>query len=384
MNERDRRKAKRKREKRIFAASLCVLICLVTVAVIAGIYISRKQDGGKIFDSVTEKTENGAVFSATERTENETAFTGTDNGQAETDNRQTDTDNGQAQTENGQAETDNGQNETDSDTVQTNSISADITARNAIVVEADSGLVLYQKDSKAQIAPASTAKMITALTALDVCPEEEEITVGAEIKMMNEDSSRAWLEQGDIMTVRQLLIALMLPSGNDAAYALSVHTGRKIAGDSSLAEEQAVGVFMDAANKKARALGAKNSNFVAPDGYDAEGQYTTASDLAVLAKACLAHSCIAKIVASNISYEKWVSDREVTYYNTNALLNPDSAYYYPEAIGIKTGTSDLAGASLVSAAVINGKTYISVVMGAETDDSRFQDSITIYDAIKSL
>lgn len=356
MDERDRRKERRNREKRIFIASLCVLLCFVTVAAIAGIYLSRKLVSDTTEDTMTEKTESSTSFSVTEKMERETAF----------------------------SETDSEKKETESETGQANSISADITATNAIVVEADSDLVLYQKDSRDQIAPASTAKMITALTALDVCPEEEEITVGAEIAMMNEDSSRAWLNQGDILTVRQLLIALMLPSGNDAAYALAVHTGRKISGDNSLADEQAVGVFMDAVNKKARDLGAQNSNFVAPDGYDAEGQYTTASDLAVLAKACLENPCIAEIVASYISYEKWVNDREVTYYNTNELLNPDSSYYYPEAIGIKTGTSDLAGASLVSAAVINGKTYISVVMGAATEDSRFQDSITIYDAIKSL
>lgn len=356
MDERDRRKERRNREKRIFIASLCVLLCFVTVAAIAGIYLSRKLVSDTTEDTMTEKTESSTSFSVTEKMERETAF----------------------------SETDSEKKETESETEQANSISADITAKNAIVVEADSDFVLYQKDSRDQIAPASTAKMITALTALDICPEEEEITVGAEIAMMNEDSSRAWLNEGDILTVRQLLIALMLPSGNDAAYALAVHTGRKISGDNSLADEQAVGVFMDAVNKKARDLGAKNSNFVAPDGYDAEGQYTTASDLAVLAKACLDNPCIAEIVASYISYEKWVNDREVTYYNTNALLNPDSSYYYPEAIGIKTGTSDLAGASLVSAAIINGKTYISVVMGAATEDSRFQDSITIYDAIKSL
>lgn len=328
MDERDRRKERRNREKRIFIASLCVLLCFVTVAAIAGIYLSRKLVSDTTADTMTEKTESSTSFSVTEKMERETAF----------------------------SETDSEKKETESETEQANSISADITATNAIVVEADSDLVLYQKDSRNQIAPASTAKMITALTALDVCPEEEEITVGAEIAMMNGDSSRAWLNQGDILTVRQLLIALMLPSGNDAAYALAVHTGRKISGDNSLADEQAVGVFMDAVNKKARDLGAKNSNFVAPDGYDAEGQYTTASDLAVLAKACLENPCIAEIVASYISYEKWVNDREVTYYNTNELLNPDSSYYYPEAIGIKTGTSDLAGASLVSAAVINGKT----------------------------
>ena len=84
------------------------------------------------------------------------------------------------------------------------------------------------------------------------------------------------------------------------------------------------------------------------------------------------------------SYERWTGGIEVTYQNTNKLLDPNSPFYYPEATGIKTGTSSLAGASLISSAVINGETYISVVMGAASDDERFQDSIAIYDEIKTL
>ena len=126
------------------------------------------------------------------------------------------------------------------------------------------------------------------------------------------------------------------------------------------------------------------SNFVVPDGYDAERQYTTAYDLAVIAKECLDNPCLAEIFAKEKSYERWAGGREVTYRNTNKLLDSNSPFYYPEVIGIKTGTSSLSGASLVSAAVINGKTYLSVVMGASTEDGRFQDSIMIYDAIKAL
>lgn len=87
-------------------------------------------------------------------------------------------------------------------------------------------------------------------------------------------------------------------------------------------------------------------------------------------------------MANNRSYQKWVSGREVTYNNSNELLNPNSPYYRPEVIGIKTGNSSQAGACVVSAAVIDGKTYISVVMGSGKA-ARFQDSITIYDKIKA-
>lgn len=278
---------------------------------------------------------------------------------------------------------DGGQSETVSPSLDSaNSLSVDITAANAIVINADTNTVLYQKNGTDKIAPASTAKMITALTVLDYCSPDDEMRVGAEIEMMQDDSSRAWLMQGDTLTVRQLLVALMLPSGNDAAYTLAVNAGKEIAGDMGLSNAQAIDVFMDKVNQKAKSLGAENSNFVVPDGYDADGQYTTAYDLAVIAKACLDNPYISEIVASDSSYERWPNGREVTYNNTNELLNPNSQYYLPEVIGLKTGTSSLGGACIVSAAVINGNTYICAVMGS-TEDGRYQDSIDIYDAIKT-
>lgn len=275
------------------------------------------------------------------------------------------------------------QNETVSPTLNAaNSLSVNITAANAIVINADTNAILYQKNGTDKIAPASTAKMITALTVLDYCSPDDEMRVGAEIEMIHDDSSRAWLMQGDTLTVRQLLIALMLPSGNDAAYTLAVNTGKKIAKDESLSNAQSIDVFMDKVNQKAQSLGAENSNFIVPDGYDADGQYTTAYDLALIAKACLDDPCISEIVATYSSYEKWPNGREVTYQNTNELLNPDSQYYRPEVIGLKTGTSSLGGACIVSAAVIDGNTYICAVMGSTKND-RFQDNIDVIDAIKS-
>ena len=138
-----------------------------------------------------------------------------------------------------------------------NSLSVDVTAANAIVINADTNTVLYQKSGTDKIAPASTAKMITAPTALDYCSPDDEMRVGAEIEMIQDDSSRAWLMQGDTLTVRQLLIALMLPSGNDAAYTLAVNTGKKIAGDNSLTNKQATLVFMDKVNGRQNHLAQK-------------------------------------------------------------------------------------------------------------------------------
>lgn len=340
-DKRNRRKAKRR--KRIYYRAVCIVFCLlITVAVFGVVNLLRGSKEPSSF--AKEGLKGNGIVSQTD-----------DDGPG-----------GTLPIPPGQADP----------------ISVDITAANAMVMNADTNVVLYQKNGTDRIAPASTAKMLTALTVLDYCSPNDELTVGAEIEMIHKDSSRAWLNRGDTMTVRQLLIALLLPSGNDAAYTLAVNTGKKIAGDKGLSNAQSIDVFMDKVNQKAKSLGAENSNFVVPDGYDAEGQYTTAYDLAIIAKACLDDPYISEIVASYSSYERWSNGREVTYQNTNELLNPSSQYYRPEVIGLKTGTSSLGGACIVSAAVINGNTYICAVMGS-TEDARFQDSIDIYDAIKT-
>jgi D-alanyl-D-alanine carboxypeptidase (penicillin-binding protein 5/6) len=258
-------------------------------------------------------------------------------------------------------------------------ISLDITATHAYVLNVDSGAVLYEKNSDGHIAPASTAKMLTALTVLEYCSIDDSFTVGSEIGLIASDSSKAWLNQGDKMTVKQLLEALLLASGNDAAYTLAVNTGRKIADDKSLTAQQAVDVFVDAMNRKAAKVGAVSSNFAAPDGCDLAGQYTTAYDLAQIAKTCLGNGVLSEIMGSYRISETLISGREVTYHNTKELLNPNSRYYYSNAIGLKTGSTADAGSCLVSAAVINGTTYICVVMGTEA--SRYADSLAVYGEI---
>lgn len=260
-------------------------------------------------------------------------------------------------------------------------IEADVAAANACVMELESGGVIYQKAHEERIAPASTAKLLTALTLLDHCDPEETVTVGTEIWYVAADASRAWLGEGDTLTVRQLLRALLLPSGNDAAYTAAVHTGRKIAGGDT-GDEQALEAFVKAMNQKAGSLGAGASHFVTPDGYDAEGQYTTAMDLMLIAKACLGNETVMGIAGAYSACDTWGDGREVTYYNTNELLNPDSPYFYANAIGLKTGSSAAAGSCLVSAAVIDGRTYIAVVMGTG-EEERFSDTLSLFGRIES-
>jgi len=256
-------------------------------------------------------------------------------------------------------------------------IPVNIDAQNAYLWNVSTNTVLYQKGGDQKIAPASTTKMLTALTALQYCGEGDSVVVGQEIELIAKDASRAWLTPGSKLTIRQLLNALLLPSGNDAAYALAVYTGRKISGDATLSINKAISVFLAAMNKKAADIGAIHSKFTTPDGYDAEGQYTTAQDLACIANVFLESGILRDVAGSYRVSDIWLSGQKVTYCNTNELINPSSQYYYKNAIGLKTGKSGNAGCCLVSCAYINNELYICVVMGS-TETGRWTDSLTLY------
>ena len=200
---RNRRKSKKK--KRVYYRAVCIVLCLLIVVAALGI-VNLIRSGKE--SPIPEK----------KVTQNNESFSFGDSGPKETVSPTLDSD---------------------------NALSVNVTAANAIVINADTNETLYQKKSTDKIAPASTAKMITALTVLDYCSPNDEMRVGAEIELMHDDSSRAWLMQGDTLTVKQLLVALMLPSGNDAAYTLAVNTGKKIAGDNGLSNAQSIDVFMD-------------------------------------------------------------------------------------------------------------------------------------------
>lgn len=255
-----------------------------------------------------------------------------------------------------------------------------IQARNACLLDSDNKSIIYSKSSDEKIAPASTTKMITALTVADYCNINEEVTVGDEIKFVFNDASKAGLKKGDVVTIKQLLDGLLLPSGNDAAYVLARYAGEKISNE-ELSMEDAISNFMIYANKKAVSIGANNSNFIRPDGYDVSGQYTTAKDLACIGDEFMKSKLLSSIVSKYKLNDKYPNGSQVKYENTNELINPYSEYYYSDIKGLKTGSSLNAGKCVVSAADIDNKTYICVVMGS-TDKGRWMDSLCLYQSIK--
>ncbi len=252
----------------------------------------------------------------------------------------------------------------------------DITAEAAILLDTDTKSVLYYKNPIKVEFPASTAKLLTCLVALDWCKEEEQVTVGDEIKMIAPDSSRAYLNQGEILSIRNLLAGMLLPSGNDAAYATAVYVGRKSLQDVNASREDAVTEFSKLMNIKAQELGAKNSCFKSPDGYDAIGQYTTAYDMGMIALAAANNPTICEISRKSSARNIFISGEDVTWNTTNSLIKKGSQWFYSYAVGLKTGTSSLAGRCIVAAAKKDEKEVVCVIMDASSA-GRWEDAITL-------
>ncbi|MDF2610509.1 MAG: putative rane protein [Lachnospiraceae bacterium] len=251
-----------------------------------------------------------------------------------------------------------------------------IEATNAILMDCETGNVLYHKNAMMPIYPASTTKLMTALVALDLCDITEEITIGEEVGFIASDSSRAYLKEGQRLTMQMLLEGAIVPSGNDAAYVIAAYCGRKILDNRDADAKTAIRAFVNQMNEKAKELGLISSQFMNPDGYDEEGQYTTAYDMGIIAMEAIKSLTIRTISGKSSARNIFLSGEDVTWKTSNKLINTGSGMYYQYAIGLKTGTSSHAGRCLVSAAEKDGKKYISVVMNS-TSAGRWEDSIDL-------
>jgi D-alanyl-D-alanine carboxypeptidase (penicillin-binding protein 5/6) len=254
----------------------------------------------------------------------------------------------------------------------------DITAQQAFVYDLSQREFVYmigQPEDK--VYPASITKIFTAYTALQYLSGEERITVGDELDMVGYGSSVADLEKGDVLTVDQLIEGMMLPSGNDASYILAVAAGRDIAGDPTLSPAAAAKAFLKEMNRTARSHGLSDTNFTNPDGYHADNHYTTMADLVELAKLALKTPSILRY--TTISADTLVLDngRELNWHNTNALIDPQSPWYCPVALGLKTGQTPRAGSCLLSAFNVDGKIIIIGVFGCPEEEGRFADTLQL-------
>ncbi len=233
----------------------------------------------------------------------------------------------------------------------------EVSAQNAILIEANSGEVLYEKNAEDKAYPASITKIMTALLAIENGDLDKKVKVSQNAAGV--EGSSIYLAKGEKISLRDLVYGLMLRSGNDAAIAISETIGGKTDN------------FVMMMNKRARELGAFDTHFMNPNGLHDPEHYTTAKDMALIAKAAMKNEEFKKIAAT----KNWVTDRgEGKYnyfYNKNKVI-----YQYQGGTGIKIGYTKAAGRTLVASSERDGMALICVVMNAP---NWFQDTYKLMD-----
>ena len=258
--------------------------------------------------------------------------------------------------------------------------------------------MLFQLRADEKAYPASTNKIITALTAIQYAPSlDMEITIGDELDYMWEGSSpgTAGSQKGQVWTLRQLLYAMLLKSGNDSAYSVAVGVARSIPGNENKTTWELLEHFAELMNGVKDMVGATNSHFMpAPDGnsyYKPGGdsstpdlwddrltyQYVTANDMIKFATLAFHYPALARVTSTHSKSFKIVSGQNLSYTNTNSLINPSSDYYYKYAVGLKTGTTTPGGQCLIFGAEVEGRFVIGAVLKAS---NRYTDALAILKA----
>ena len=224
-----------------------------------------------------------------------------------------------------------------------------ISAQSAILIDAHDGKILFEKSARTKMGMASTTKIMTALVVADSC--DLDATVNIDPRAVGVEGSSIYLTAGETLSVKQLLYSLLLASANDAAVALALHICESV-------EDFALKM-----NEKASDLGLTDTHFVNPHGLYDEAHYTTAYDLAIIAKEALKNDTIKEIVSTYKTTIPLANGK-----GTRVLVNHNKMLkLYDGAIGVKTGFTKKTGRTLVSAAERDGLRLIAVTLNAPND-----------------
>ncbi|MCQ2462423.1 MAG: D-alanyl-D-alanine carboxypeptidase [Clostridia bacterium] len=248
----------------------------------------------------------------------------------------------------------------------------------AVVFDVRNNETVFSKNANQKMLPASMTKLVTACTALKYVSPDKVYTVGNEIYLVDPLYSICGLQTGYKMSLYDLLCGMLMPSGCDAAYCIAAHVGKDVGG-SNMSNSEAADYFCSLMNKFAKEIGMTSSHFNSPEGYERWSHYTTPADMAKLVKYALNNKVIAGIVKHNTRNRTIASGQTLHFESTNRLLFPDSMYYNPYVIGMKTGTTTMAG-YCISVAYDDGLERLIVIsMGNETNYDRYTSVNNIID-----
>ena len=236
-------------------------------------------------------------------------------------------------------------------------------SKSAILMDFDTGKILYSKNDNEVLPPASMTKIMSMLLIMERIDNKtlsltDEVTISENAASMG--GSQVFLQAGETYKVEELLKGIAIASGNDAVVAMA----EKISGS--------VDDFVALMNEKAKSLGLTNTKFLNPHGLDTEGHVTTARDMATLARELIKHTSILKFTSIYEDYLKKSDGSSIWLVNTNKLVR-----FYDGVDGLKTGFTKNAGYCLTSTAKKNNTRFITVVMGAETSDKRSSDTVNM-------
>lgn len=231
-----------------------------------------------------------------------------------------------------------------------------------------------------RVYPASITKLFTAYVAMEYLQPDTQITADDALDMVAWGSSVAKIKKGDVLTAEQLVEAMMLPSGNDAAYMLACAAGRAMKSNPQLSASAAVQAFMAQMNTKAKDAGMTDTHFVNPDGIHDNSHYTTFADLTILGKLSMENETIMRYAIVPREQVE-LHGETVNWKNTNALIDPATDYYCPYAIGLKTGQTPSAGSCLLSAFRKDEQELLIGVFGCPEEEDRFDDTLQLFNQI---
>lgn len=236
-------------------------------------------------------------------------------------------------------------------------------SKSAILIEASTGKVLYEKNSDERLAPASMTKIMSMLLIMEAIDNgklslADNVMISKNAASMG--GSQVFLQEGETYQVGQLLKGIAIASGNDAVVAMAEKVGGSLEN------------FVNMMNERAKGLGLTNTNFVNPHGLDAENHYSSARDMSIMARELVKHEKILEYTSIYEDYLKKPDGSSIWLVNTNRLVR-----FYNGVDGLKTGFTTTAGYCITTTAKKNDMRLISVVMGVETSDKRSNDTVNL-------
>ncbi len=241
---------------------------------------------------------------------------------------------------------------------------------SVLLMDPETGRILYSKNAFEKMYPASTTKLMTAILTLENCELTDVATVSHNaIFSIPVGYSHASLQEGEELTIEQLLNVMLIPSANDAAIVLAEH----IAGS--------VENFAEMMNNKAKELGCLNTHFINPNGVHNDDHYSTAYDMALIGQYAMKFDDIMRIAKVNqytLPKTNKYNKEDRIFNTTNGLVTKNDEYYYQYATGLKTGYTDKSGYCIVTTAKKNDVELLEVVFGSDSIKERYEDCINLF------